>query len=184
VKINPVRRVFLFLTMITIRSTVPADIPALQRIAIRTQVDTFGAYNTEANMNAYLNQAYSQENLSRELDEPGSHNYLAFVGDGLAGFMRLRVSDEVIHWLGTNTLELQRLYLDKAYMGQGVGAALMQQALAIARDGKYDWIWLGVWERNFKAQEFYSRWGFERFSEHIFQMGDDPQTDWLLRRKV
>jgi hypothetical protein len=41
-----------------------------------------------------------------------------------------------------------------------------------------------VWERNFKAQAFYRQWGFERFGEHVFQMGDDAQTDWLLKRKI
>jgi diamine N-acetyltransferase len=170
--------------MVTLRATLPSDVPALQRIAIDTQVDTFGAYNTEANMKAYLDQAYNRENLRQELDEPGSHNYLAFVNDRLAGFMRLRVTDEVVHLLGTNTIELQRLYVDKNFHGKGVGAAMMNEALRLARDKKYDWIWLGVWERNFKAQEFYTRWGFERFSEHVFQMGDDPQTDWLLRKRI
>lgn len=169
--------------MVTLRPTVAADIPALQRLAIDTQVDTFGAYNTEANMKAYLDQAYNQPSLHRELEEPGSVNYLAFLDDQLAGFMRLRISDEVAYRLGTNTIELQRLYVDKAFLGKGVGAALMEKALGLAKEKKYDWIWLGVWERNFRAQAFYAKWGFERFSEHIFQMGDDPQTDWLLRRK-
>ena len=170
--------------MITIRHTLTDDIPQLQRLAIETQVETFGAYNTEANMKAYLDQAYNLAALHRELEEPGSLNYLAFVDDALAGFMRLRRTDEVAHLLGENTIELQRLYVDKNFQGKGVGAALMKEALAQATAGKFDWIWLGVWERNFKAQEFYAAWGFERFSEHIFPMGDDPQTDWLLRKKI
>lgn len=170
--------------MLTIRLTAPDDVPALQRIAIDTQVDTFGAHNTEANMKAFLDEAYNLDKLGQELDEPGSHNYLAFVDSQLAGFMRLRLSSEVEHLLGKNTLELQRLYVDKSFHGQGVGAAMMHEAMAVAKAGRYEWIWLGVWERNFKAQEFYKRWGFDRFSEHIFQMGDDPQTDWLLKRRV
>ena len=170
--------------MVTLRLTAPEDVSALQRIAIDTQVDTFGSFNTEANMKAYLDQAYDQGNLLRELTESGAFNYLAFVGEKLAGFMRLRLSDEVVHLLGQNTIELQRLYVDKGFQGLGVGAAMMKQALEIAKAGRYNWIWLGVWERNFKAQKFYAKWGFERFSEHIFQMGDDPQTDWLLRRRV
>jgi ribosomal protein S18 acetylase RimI-like enzyme len=167
-----------------LRLTTPSDIPALQRLAIDTQVDTFGAHNTEANMKAFIDEAYSLEKLRQELDEPGSHNYLAFVDDQLAGFMRLRLSSEAEHLLGKNTLELQRLYVDKTFHGQGIGAAMMREAMEVAKARRYEWIWLGVWERNFKAQEFYKRWEFERFSEHIFQMGDDAQTDWLLKRKV
>lgn len=169
--------------MITLRLTTPEDITALQRIAIDTQVDTFGAYNTEANMKAYLDEAYNLDSLRRELDEVGSRNCLAFLDNNLAGFMRLRKSNEVDHLLGTNTIELQRLYVNTKLHGRGIGAAMMRDALQFASNIGVDWIWLGVWERNFRAQEFYARWGFERFSEHIFQMGDDPQTDWLLKRR-
>lgn len=169
--------------MITLRLTTPQDIPALQRIAIDTQVDTFGEFNTEANMNAYLEEAYNLESLRRELDEAGSRNCLAFLDNDLTGFMRLRRSTEVDHLLGANTIELQRLYVDRKFHGLGIGAAMMRDGLEFAMNLGVDWIWLGVWERNFRAQEFYTRWGFERFSEHIFQMGDDPQTDWLLRRR-
>jgi len=169
--------------MIHLRQTTPEDIDELREIAIRTQVDTFGAHNTQANMQAFLDSVYSLENLKRELEEVSSRNYLALVDDQLAGFMRLRVTDEVTHLLGPNTIELQRLYVDTTLKGQGIGSLLMQEALEYAASRPFDWIWLGVWEKNVAAQAFYARWGFERFSEHVFQMGDDPQTDWLLKRK-
>lgn len=134
-------------------------------------------------MNAYLQQAYSLEKLLLELDEPGARNYLAFQDNRLAGFMRLRRTSEVEHLLGQNTIELQRLYVDTSLKGKGIGGLMMQEALDYAQSAGFEWIWLGVWERNFAAQKFYRKWGFERFSEHVFQMGYDPQTDWLLRRK-
>ncbi len=170
--------------MVQLRLTTQADIPALRSLAIRTQVDTFGASNTAANMQAYLDSAYNLENLRKELDEPGSRNYLAFEKDELVGFMRLRSTAEVEHLLGPNTVELQRLYVDTERKGQGIGAAMMKEALSYAKAQGFDWIWLGVWEKNFAAQEFYKKWGFERFSEHIFRMGDDPQNDWLLKKRI
>jgi ribosomal protein S18 acetylase RimI-like enzyme len=170
--------------MTLIRETTLADLPALQQVAIQTQVDTFMAYNTEANMKAYLDKAYNLESLKMELQEPGSRNCLAFIDEELAGFVRLRESTEVEHLLGKNTIEMQRLYVMHKFHGRKVGATLMRDTLAYARSKKYEWLWLGVWEKNERAQTFYTRWGFERFSEHIFQMGDDPQTDWLLRRRV
>ncbi|MDZ7650391.1 MAG: GNAT family N-acetyltransferase [Cytophagales bacterium] len=100
------------------------------------------------------------------------------------GFVRLRECDEVRSLLGDNALELQRLYVLTLAQGKSVGKLLMDMAMQYAIQKKYDWIWLGVWERNFKAQEFYKRWGFEKFSEHTFWMGDDPQVDWLLKKKL
>ncbi len=170
--------------MLSIRLTRYEDVPALQRIAIETQLTTFGPHNAEANVNAYIDRAYGLDTLQKELTEPASRNYLAFFENELAGFMRLRESTEVEHLLGKDTVELQRLYVLEKFHGQKIGAALMHEAMDYAKRTDYTWIWLGVWEENLKAQQFYIRWGFERFSEHVFQMGEDAQTDWLLKIKV
>src|SRR6187402_519501 len=101
-----------------------------------------------------------------------------------AGYLRVRKSNEADYYLGTNTMEIHRLYVDKHFHGKNAGALLMQHALDIARERKVDWVWLGVWEKNLRAQRFYQKWGFERFSEHVFVMGNDAQTDWLLKKKI
>ncbi len=163
---------------------IPENIPVLRRMAIETQIDTFGEFNTVENMNAFIQEAYSVEQFEREFNEAGSIYYVAWDGLELAGFLRLRLSREAEPFLGINSIEIQRLYVNRSFQGKKVGRSLMLQALAYARDRKFEWIWLGVWERNFKAQAFYEKWGFKRFSEHIFMMGDDPQTDWLLKRRV
>lgn len=167
-----------------IRLAIPEDLPALRRVAIETQIDTFGAQNSKENMDAFLQEAYSPEKLSRDLYELDSKNYVVYDEAELAGFMRLRKSNEMDHLLGPNTIELQRLYVLRSHHGKGMGAALMQLAIDYAAEQKFEWIWLGVWEKNLKAQEFYTRFGFVRFSEHIFQMGEDAQTDWLMRRRI
>ena len=170
--------------MIEIRPAQLTDIPILRAIAIETQVDTFGEHNTPENMQAFLQDAYNPDQFKKELQETGSIYYIAWEGETAAGFLRLRRSDEAEAFLGQNTIELQRLYVTKDFLGKKVGTKLMAQALQYARDGKFEWIWLGVWEKNFKAQEFYKKWEFERFSEHIFWLGADPQTDWLLKLKL
>lgn len=162
--------------MIEIRLATVDDLRDLRRVAIETQVNTFGIHNSPENMKAFLREAYDVKQFEKEFSEPGSCYYLACEEAELAGFLRLRQNREVEHVLGTNTIELQRLYVLKKYQGKKVGALLMQTVLGYARDHRFEWMWLGVWERNFKAQEFYARWGFERFSEHVFWMGTDPQT--------
>lgn len=60
----------------------------------------------------------------------------------------------------------------------------MQAALDVARDQGCDVIWLGVWEQNARAQEFYKKWGFERAGQQTFMLGKDPQSDWVMFRPV
>ena len=79
-------------------------------------------------------------------------------------------------------LEIARIYAVQKSIGKGVGRALMQHCIEIARQRNFRIIWLGVWEKNQKAITFYSKWGFEKFGDHMFMLGNDPQTDWLMKK--
>ncbi|MCW5911094.1 MAG: GNAT family N-acetyltransferase [Cyclobacteriaceae bacterium] len=170
--------------MIQVREAIFDKIPAMRHVAITSYTDTFADSNTPENLKAFFEATYNLPRFEQEFHEPGSKLYLAFDEDEVVGFVRLRKSDEVVSYLGENTIELQRLYVLTSAQGKSVGRLLMEQALQYAVSNQLTWIWLGVWEKNYKAQKFYSRWGFERFSEHTFWMGDDPQVDWLLKKKL
>ncbi len=170
--------------MIEIREAALQDIPAMRQVAISSYADTFAASNSKENMEAFFEEAYNLEKLEEELREQNSRLLLALEGDAQVGFLRLRESGEVVNLLGQNTIELQRLYVLTSVQGKSVGRLLMETAIAYARQKKYEWIWLGVWEKNIRAQRFYENWGFKKFSEHTFWMGDDPQIDWLLKKKL
>jgi ribosomal protein S18 acetylase RimI-like enzyme len=170
--------------MITIRELTPGDIPALRELAIRIYRDTFSHQNSEENMEAFLQKDYSEQSFQREFAEEGSQYFFASDNGIPVAYLRLRHSNEAEQHLGPNTIELHRLYVDINYQGRKIGDLLMDFALQQAALQKVDWIWLGVWEHNLRAQRFYDRWGFTRFGEHIFQMGEDAQTDWLLKRRV
>ncbi len=158
--------------------------PELREVAISSYHDAFASFNTPENMEAYFSGSYNLTTLNREFTEPDSKLFLACQDEKMVGFSRLRESNEVADLLGMNGVELQRLYVLTEVQGKSVGKLLMEASLHYAKEKRYDWLWLGVWERNFKAQNFYSKWGFEKFSEHVFWMGDDAQTDWLLKKKL
>ena len=81
-------------------------------------------------------------------------------------------------------MEIERIYLRGEYHGQGFGKALMQKSADLALKSGRDWLWLGVWEENKPAIEFYSRQGFEPFSQHDFYMGDNLQRDILMKKRL
>ncbi|MFC0265020.1 GNAT family N-acetyltransferase [Alloscardovia macacae] len=83
-----------------------------------------------------------------------------------------------------NSLEIHRLYVTSRFKRRGLGSYLMQLAHDTAREQGCGWLWLGVWQYNFAAQQFYAGWGFERFSEHTFVVGSDPQVDFLLKKRL
>jgi len=167
-----------------IRDALRSDLTAVRRVAVESYVDKFAEFNTPENMEAFLTTTYSESAFENEFDEPGSKLLVACEDDLIVGFVRLRTSREVEEKLGASTLELQRLYIATGWQGRSIGHTLMEEALRYAQKIQVDWMWLGVWEKNFGAQRFYARYGFERFGEHTFWMGDDPQVDWLLKKKL
>lgn len=167
-----------------IREALRSDLTAVRKVAVESYVDKFSEFNTPENMEAFLATTYSERAFEQEFDEPGSKLLVACEAGQIVGFVRLRTSREVEEKLGPSAIELQRLYIAPGKQGQSIGRALMDEALQHAQNIQVEWMWLGVWEKNFGAQRFYARFGFERFGEHTFWMGDDPQVDWLLKKKL
>jgi diamine N-acetyltransferase len=174
----------IFVLMIKIRKATIEEVPAVRELAIEVYTDTFAEHNTRENLEAFFKDAYTLEKFEKEFHEPNTVLYVGLDDLKIVGFLRLRQSHEVNNFLGNNHIELQRLYIHRDYHGSTVAKMFMEEALNYAKAKKHEWMWLGVWEKNFRAQKFYAKWGFERFSEHVFQMGDDPQTDWLMKRKL
>jgi len=63
-------------------------------------------------------------------------------------------------------------------------ARILRVKLTPPRQAGHDAIWLGVWERNGRAQAFYRKWNFRAVGQHVFQLGSDPQRDILMQRAV
>jgi diamine N-acetyltransferase len=109
---------------------------------------------------------------------------VARVDGSLAGYAHLRAGDVPAPLAGTNAIEIQRIYVSQEHYGRKVGAALMGHLLDEARRAGHDVIWLGVWQENARAIRFYEQWGFEVCGTDTFQLGDNLQVDWLMRRAL
>ncbi|WP_139145003.1 MULTISPECIES: GNAT family N-acetyltransferase [Sphingobacterium] len=68
------------------------------------------------------------------------------------------------------------------YHGKKVGQILYEKALEIALKKKSIYVWLGVWEENPRAIKFYKKNGFVEFDKHTFVLGEDEQTDILMKK--
>jgi ribosomal protein S18 acetylase RimI-like enzyme len=169
---------------LTIRSCSLHDAEAIISLGIRTFRDTFDEYNTPENMMLYLNSTFTLRRIREELQEPESVFFLAEDDDVAIGYARVRRS-EVPEGLDAKApLEIERLYVDKKYLGKRVGHHLMNTCLRHAKDHGHDLVWLGVWEHNERALAFYQKWGFEHFGQHVFMLGHDAQTDLLMKKLI
>jgi ribosomal protein S18 acetylase RimI-like enzyme len=167
-----------------IRRAGKGDAAPLATLGADTFRDTFAADNTEENMAAYLASAFGEEKQAAELLEPGVAYFLAESGGAAVGYVELKAGSAPACVRGERPVELARLYVAREFFGKGLANTLMERCLDEARGRGFATIWLGVWERNLRAQAFYRRWGFTRVGEHLFLLGTDPQTDWLMERAL
>jgi hypothetical protein len=160
------------------------DIIQLQQISKLTFIGTFAEFNSKENMEQYLNESLSLEQLKLELENEFSDFYFAYNDSEVIGYLKINRGEAQTEKKEDNSLEIERIYVLEKFQGRRVGQILFQKAVEIAQSHQKDFIWLGVWEKNEKAIQFYLKNGFEVFDKHIFKLGVDLQTDLLMRLKL
>ena len=135
-------------------------------------------------MNAYLDNAYTDEKLTTELQTPHSTFFFLYKDDELAGYLKVNTDEAQTEAIAVNALEIERIYIRSTHKRQGLGRYLIDQACNLAVKKGKETIWLGVWEHNQPARAFYQTMGFVRQGQHSFFMGDDEQTDFIMVKNV
>jgi ribosomal protein S18 acetylase RimI-like enzyme len=167
---------------IIVKTATSQDANLIATLSRQTFYDTFARYNTTEDMDKFMNEVFTHQRLMEEVGAPGNEFLLAYNNDEPVGYARLRKSSNPAELGDGPAIEIARIYAVQHKIGKGVGSALIQKCIAIARETGNQVVWLGVWEKNQQAIDFYTRWGFEKFGDHPFVLGNDVQTDWLMKK--
>jgi diamine N-acetyltransferase len=160
------------------------DIDQLLKIGRQTFYETFSAFNSEENMNKYLEEGFSYEKLSCELNDKNAEFYFATHEEKVIGYLKLNFGASQTELKDDKALEIERIYVINQFHGKKAGQTLYNKAIEIARQKKVDYVWLGVWEENSRAMKFYKKNGFVEFDKHIFKLGNAEQTDIMMKLKL
>ncbi|MFM1930597.1 MAG: hypothetical protein RL387_1925, partial [Bacteroidota bacterium] len=110
--------------MVHIHQIALQDIEQLQAIGRQTFSETFAQSNSADNMAKYLEEAYAHDKLSAELTDPNSLFYLASLNDEIIGYLKLNFGASQTELKDNSALEIERIYVAKAFHGQKVGQLL------------------------------------------------------------
>ena len=157
------------------------ELELLRKISIQTFTETFAGHNTESNMQVYLTENLSSEKLNKEFNTPGSEFYFIKDDNEAIGYLKLNFGNAQTEPEYQSGVEIERIYVLKEFYGKGIGKFLLDKAIDITKKKQYPYIWLGVWENNLRAITFYKKHGFVAFDKHDFKLGDDVQTDILMK---
>jgi ribosomal protein S18 acetylase RimI-like enzyme len=172
------------LSSVNIKYATADDAEFIADLSRRTFYETFAVHNTKENMDKFMNERFTKEALMKEVGEPENIFLLAYLENEPVGYVRLRDGEKPIELGDIDAIEIARIYTEQKTIGKGVGKALMLRCFEIAKEKKKKIIWLGVWEHNETAIAFYKKFGFEEFASHIFMLGEDVQTDFLMKKNL
>lgn len=160
------------------------DFDVLREFSIRTYYETFAQMNTSEDMEAYLKEAFNIDKLRGELNDTNTQFHFLYCNEKLAGYLKVNEAPSQTDINDKNSLEIERIYVSNEFQGEGLGRYLIEQALNMAFERNKQYAWLGVWEKNDKAIRFYKKNGFYKAATHLFFMGDDEQTDYIMRKDL
>lgn len=168
----------------TLTKVTPSEINLLQQVSRQTFSETFAESNTDENLHNYLEKNLSAEQLLDELAAADTRFYFAETDGKIAGYLKVNFGDSQTELKDSNALEIERIYVLKEYHGKGVAQVLYARAIETAKILNCHYVWLGVWEQNQRAISFYRKNGFVEFDKHIFKLGDDAQTDIMMKLQL
>jgi ribosomal protein S18 acetylase RimI-like enzyme len=161
-----------------------ADAALIADLSRQTFYESFASFNTKENMHKFMNEQFTRQKLIDEVGEPWHIFFIAFADKEPVGYVKMRKASVPLGLVDHSCIEIARIYSVQRVIGKGVGKELMQTCIKVAMQNKNDTLWLGVWEKNQRAIDFYTKWDFEKFGEQKFILGDDVQTDWLMKKTI
>ena len=169
---------------ISIKKCTTQDFDKLRQLSIETYYQTFAHMNTAEDMVAYLEEAFNVDKFTQEFNDPNSSFFFLYSDERIAGYLKLNEAPSQTDINDPLSLEIERIYVSSEFQGTGLGRYLMEQAINIATERGKKYAWLGVWEKNEKAICFYKKNGFYEIGTHTFVMGEDVQSDYVMRKDL
>jgi len=168
----------------TLRIVIETNASLLSSLGYRTFDQAFREMNDPEHFNAYLAHAFSLKTISYELEDGQADFFVAFQGDEPVGYFKLYAGPAPECVTPLPAIELARFYAIESHWGKGIGPAMMEQALSLARDKGFAAVWLSSWKKNHRGNAFYQKWGFDKVGEKTFDVGGDVQEDFIFSRPL
>lgn len=166
--------------MIKVSTAGEKDFNTLADLGRKAFYEAFGSYNDPADMQTYLDLAFNPETIRQQLLDKNVTYLIAQYENDPVGYAKLK-RNVTFHALeGKNAIQLERIYRLQAFIGKKIGKALMEEIIRIAKNEKFETIWLSVWQENKIAIDFYNKWGYKVIGYKQFIIGKEVNEDFVM----
>jgi len=169
---------------IDVREVKSSETEELLNIGKITFIESFGSQNTKSNFDQYMSKNFNMSKILDEFNNSESQFYFAILSEKIVGYLKINAGQAQTEDKLESALEIERIYVLAEHQGKRIGQVLFDKVMNVAKSQNLKWIWLGVWDQNVDAIRFYERNGFVKFASHPFKLGDEDQTDILMKMQL
>jgi ribosomal protein S18 acetylase RimI-like enzyme len=159
-------------------TTGSVDAEELAALAARTFPLACPPATAPENIASFIDTNLSPERFAEYLADPQRAIITAVLDGRIIGYAML------VRGVADDTAELSKMYVLPDHHGAGVSTTLMDLTLATAKEWGARSVWLGVNQKNQRAQRFYAKNGFKINGTRTFQLGARRENDYVMVREV
>jgi ribosomal protein S18 acetylase RimI-like enzyme len=167
-----------------IRQATLDDVDLLCRLGAATFRETYRAISDPREVDEYADEHFTRDKVLAWFRRPCARTLVATLAGVAVGYAHVRSAKVPACVADRKAVELSRLYLLTSAQGTGLGGALLDAAISEVAALGGATVWLGAYDRNVRALEFYARRGFVPAGTHDFEFGGQIYQDPVLTRPV
>ncbi len=166
---------------VKIRRAGVKDANLVAALAATTNYETYFETDDPEDLVKYIADYFNPQSMKIELEDRNSTFFLAELNGKAIGYAKLRKGQPAECVKDENVIELHRIYVLEKMTRHGIGKILLRKCLDEAREGGFDALWLGVFDLNIRAIEFYKKLGFKQAGETGFYYGEKRFTCLVMK---
>lgn len=172
-------------SMLGFRLAVPEDAITLGTLGSQVWLDTYAVAGIRPVMAEEVRRSFSTGAMQAHLARSDTRIVVAELNGHLVGFAQLRYKTAQASVVGRqHPAELERLYVQRPFLGQRVGGLLLHEAEELAAQGGADALWCSVWIHNVRAMRFYERRGYAQVGSTWFDMDRERHENHVLSKAL
>ena len=150
-----------------------SEVDTLAELSQNTFIESHGHSAKDKDIQDYIQTHFNTKTLTRGLANPEIYYSKIYYEDQLAGYSKLILNFPHSLINSSSTAKFERLYLLKEFYGKGLGEALLNYNIKLAKKQQQKAFWLFVWTGNKKGLRFYKKSNFKIIGEHDFKISED-----------
>ncbi len=169
---------------LSIRRATPDDAAVLHDVAAATFPLASPPDTRREDIDAFIDTNLSETRFREYLADPARMLFVAIADGVVVGYTMLLTgepydADAARAVVGRPTVELSKIYVRPEYHRAGIAGELMAASVRAAADTGARSVWLGVNQRNERANRFYEKQGFRVVGTKRFLVGTRLFEDFV-----